>query len=255
MTEDQDHDHDRDHDMLLWMAEFDHYERGQSQLEDEPEDEPDDDALKASLLAALGVAAAADTPDDEGREPPATVSDHDDRPAATVHWLRPALAGAAVAAAVAAGLWLTLRPAPPTDPEPPQWVAVGPHALQLGGTARLLGAPQAAAPDTPRAYGPGDTVLVRALPSAASQPSAAADGRVYAVPHQGGQPRLLPWSAQRADDGALEFSGPVTNALPPGVWRLEVELGPAEQCQRDRTRCYVVSALIEVVPASPSPSL
>lgn len=144
----------------------------------------------------------------------------------------------AIGVAMAAGLvlWVALRSgAPDSVPD------IVPHRLELGGTARVLGPSD----EAPRAYGPGDELLLRAIPQ---RPDAAVpEARLFAIPWSGGPRRVVSLPVTRATDGALELRGDIGQHLPAGRYIMLLQLGGASQCVLGGQGCFEAEVPIEVL--------
>lgn len=158
-----------------------------------------------------------------------------------------ATAAVAVAFSLAASLvvWFA-RPAPSSPGRADLHVvegAIASYRLELGGTARMLGADDA----SPRAYGPGDDFLLRAVP--VTNGVVASDATATATPDSSERAEATPLAlaVSQASDHVLEFRGSIAELLAPGLWSIEVHLGPAEACALQTDRCVLAQVQILVV--------
>ncbi|MBL4684529.1 MAG: hypothetical protein JKY37_08070 [Nannocystaceae bacterium] len=158
-----------------------------------------------------------------------------------------ATAAVAVAFSLAAALvvWFA-RPAPSSPGRADQRVAGGALAsyrLELGGTARMLGADDA----SPRAYGPGDDFLLRAVPVTNGVVASYATATATPDSSERAEATPLALAVSQASDHVLEFRGSIAELLAPGLWSIEVHLGPAEACASQTDRCVLAQVQILVV--------
>lgn len=151
----------------------------------------------------------------------------------------------AVAASVGLGLaaalllWIFSAPVAPAPGDGVGSVAVAPHRVELGGTARVLGDVGAG----PRAYGPGDDFVLRVVPLSAAR-TTEVPARLFVL-SDGGRRRLdLP---KRRSDGTIEFFGKIAETLPPGVWILRTELGSPDACVVGREGCLHLDVTISII--------
>jgi hypothetical protein len=156
-------------------------------------------------------------------------------PRARARWVRSATLAVGVSMAAALALCVARTDAP--DPLP----TLVPHHLELGGTARVLGPTG----DAPRAYGPGDELLLRAVPERPD--TSVPDARLFATPQGGGPRRVVGFPAVRAADGALELRGDITEWLPAGRYVLRLELGGPSRCDPGGQGCVEAEVPIEVL--------
>ncbi|MCH9686972.1 MAG: hypothetical protein K0V04_36390 [Deltaproteobacteria bacterium] len=150
-------------------------------------------------------------------------------------WPTVIVLGLSVAAGLVLWVWLGGSTAPAA-------AELMPHRLELGGTARMLGA----AASTPRAYGPGDEFLLRAVPESSGK--GAPPAQLYAIPRGGGPRRTIDLPQAHGKDDVIEFRGDISERLPPGGWVLRLELGGPERCRAQGDEgCVEAEVDIEVV--------
>lgn len=190
-----------------------------------PMDEGVADEIVAAALAACRPAANDPAP---GRGP-----------ARPRRWWTPTviLAGISIAAAVGA-VWLLRSPDELGDAMP---IHVVPHRLELGGTAHILGADGPG----PRRYGPGDELLLRALPMASGSPPRHIE--LQAVPARGGMRRAIESAVSVDPSGTIELRVRIADQLETGPWSLRLELGDPRVCMPGKSGCIELTAPIEIV--------